>query len=207
MINVLFIPLSSQVNVSNGQVIFTNGERSIVIPHKASRKQKVKRLLAPQSVEAMNEWYAQHIDYPYPTDEEKQKLADDNGLTVPQVTCWFANKRNRSNNTRKMTPQGQRQLPRRPSPSNQMSSPPSLTPVYPGMMGAYPGGYPGMPAFPMGAIMKGGAMWEGYWKFKSRNTMQYFIITASSNITEKLKYKQSNKTFIEKHELMLKLSN
>ena len=96
--------LLNQVQVSNGQVTFTNGEKSIVIPHKPPRKQKAKRLLDPKAVEGMNTWYFNHIDYPYPTDEEKQKLADENQLSVAQVTCWFANKRNRSNNTRKMTP-------------------------------------------------------------------------------------------------------
>ena len=66
------------------------------------RKAKAKRLLNPKAVEAMNQWYFEHINYPYPSDDEKQQLADDNGISVPQVTCWFANKRNRSNNTRKL---------------------------------------------------------------------------------------------------------
>lgn len=63
-----------------------------------------KRALNPQAVESMNRWYFSHIHYPYPTDEEKMKLAQEGNITVAQVTCWFANKRNRSNNSRKLPP-------------------------------------------------------------------------------------------------------
>ena len=78
-------------------------ENSIVEAPNSSEKKRSKRLLEPKAVEAMNRWYCEHNAYPYPTEDEKKRLADENNLTVSQVTCWFANKRNRSHNTRKIT--------------------------------------------------------------------------------------------------------
>ena len=58
------------------------------------------RQLNPCAVEIMTDWFDKHIDSPYPTDEEKQALADLGGLSLSQVKAWFANKRNRTNNTK-----------------------------------------------------------------------------------------------------------
>ena len=64
---------------------------------------KSKRQLNPRAVEYMSNWYAEHLNYPYPTEDEKSRIAGEAGLSLPQVTCWFANKRNRSNNTRRIS--------------------------------------------------------------------------------------------------------
>ena len=64
-----------------------------------------KRMLPAIAVETLNKWYFDHLAYPYPTEEEKAELARDGGLLVSQVTCWFANKRNRSHNTKKVKQQ------------------------------------------------------------------------------------------------------
>ncbi|KAH3775122.1 uncharacterized protein LOC127845684 [Dreissena polymorpha] len=62
---------------------------------------KVKgRQLSSRGIEVMTDWYEKHIDHPYPTDEEKQALANLGGLSLSQVKAWFANKRNRTNNTK-----------------------------------------------------------------------------------------------------------
>ena len=68
---------------------------------KATSGKKNKRLLDPRAVEFMTQWYNDHIMYPYPTEEEKLQIADSCALSVSQVTCWFANKRNRSHHSRK----------------------------------------------------------------------------------------------------------
>ena len=62
-----------------------------------------KRMLDPSAVSLMNQWYYEHQAYPYPTEDEKRRIACATGVTAAQVTCWFANKRNRSHNTRKMS--------------------------------------------------------------------------------------------------------
>ena len=62
-----------------------------------------KRMLNPSAVSFMNRWYYERQSYPYPTEDEKRCIARATGITMAQVTCWFANKRNRSHNTRKMS--------------------------------------------------------------------------------------------------------
>ena len=52
------------------------------------------------ALQVMNTWYETHLDNPYPSKEQKEFLAEQGGITVSQVKSWFANKRNRSNNTR-----------------------------------------------------------------------------------------------------------
>jgi hypothetical protein len=56
--------------------------------------------LDPFSVNVMNTWYLQHVDHPYPSDEEKDQLALEGNISATQVKSWFSNKRNRSNNTK-----------------------------------------------------------------------------------------------------------
>ncbi|XP_064597442.1 uncharacterized protein LOC135463908 [Liolophura sinensis] len=52
----------------------------------------------------LTDWYNHHLHNPYPTDEEKLQLAMQGGITVSQVKSWFANKRSRTNNTRRQVP-------------------------------------------------------------------------------------------------------
>lgn len=68
------------------------------------------RQLNARAVNLMTEWYEKHIDHPYPTDEDKQILAQEGNLGLSQVKAWFANKRNRSSNTK---PKKQKQLTER----------------------------------------------------------------------------------------------
>ena len=65
----------------------------------SSTKTKSRQLNA-RAVKILNEWYERHINNPYPTDDEKMALADVCGLSLSQVKAWFANKRNRTNNTK-----------------------------------------------------------------------------------------------------------
>ena len=67
-----------------------------------SRKLNNKRhtQLSDESVEIMNEWFLSHINNPYPKLSEKETLAQRGGITVKQVTAWFSNRRNRSQNTK-----------------------------------------------------------------------------------------------------------
>ncbi|XP_069114805.1 homeobox protein extradenticle-like [Argopecten irradians] len=58
------------------------------------------RQLNVRGVSLMSDWYEKHIDNPYPSEEEKEKMARDGGLSLAQVKAWFANKRNRTSNTK-----------------------------------------------------------------------------------------------------------
>ncbi len=80
----------------------SNGNDAINGYHSKGRS---KRMLPARAVEILNKWYFDHLSYPYPTEEEKAEIARQGGLHVSQVTCWFANKRNRSHNTKKVKQQ------------------------------------------------------------------------------------------------------
>lgn len=64
---------------------------------------KTRSLLSKRAVKLMEEWYNRHLDHPYPDVNETDQLASTGGLSQEQVRKWFANKRNRSANTRSLT--------------------------------------------------------------------------------------------------------
>ncbi|KAF2001847.1 hypothetical protein P154DRAFT_153978 [Amniculicola lignicola CBS 123094] len=47
------------------------------------------------AVNVLKTWMIQHIDHPYPTDEEKELLKVQTGLNVGQISNWMANTRRR----------------------------------------------------------------------------------------------------------------
>ncbi|KAL3887836.1 hypothetical protein ACJMK2_000228 [Sinanodonta woodiana] len=60
--------------------------------------------LTVESRRILNNWFDSHLEYPYPLEEEKKQLAEQCGITFAQVKSWFANKRSRTNKTRKQIP-------------------------------------------------------------------------------------------------------
>ena len=73
------------------QYIAENGRKKKKLPQRATR--------------LLNEWFEEHLDNPYPTEEEKKLLSSCCDITVEQVSRWFANKRARSKAVRGI-PQG-----------------------------------------------------------------------------------------------------
>ena len=49
----------------------------------------------------LEDWLQEHIDYPYPSDAEKQELSSRTGLSKIQVSNWFMNVRKRRNLSKK----------------------------------------------------------------------------------------------------------
>lgn len=47
------------------------------------------------AVKVLKDWMLMHIDHPYPTDEEKETLKQETGLSVGQISNWMANTRRR----------------------------------------------------------------------------------------------------------------
>ena len=70
------------------------------IPSESNARKSKTRQLNCRAVTIMNDWYESHIDNPYPSDEEKMMLADRGNISLSQVKAWFANKRNRTSNTK-----------------------------------------------------------------------------------------------------------
>ncbi|XP_063418624.1 uncharacterized protein LOC134701406 [Mytilus trossulus] len=66
----------------------------------SSKRQRHNQPLNNDAIKVMMTWYETHRDSPYPNKAEKDQMAKDGGISVTQVKSWFANKRNRNNNTR-----------------------------------------------------------------------------------------------------------
>jgi hypothetical protein len=47
------------------------------------------------AVKVLKDWMLMHIDHPYPTDEEKEALTQQTGLSIGQISNWMANTRRR----------------------------------------------------------------------------------------------------------------
>lgn len=63
-----------------------------------------KRYLSSHAKTVLSEWFRKHLYRPYPTYEEKKELAALCGISSAKVDTWFANKRNRTQNTKKLPP-------------------------------------------------------------------------------------------------------
>lgn len=66
----------------------------------SDKRRRHNEPLNNMALEVMNNWYLSNSENPYPTKTQKEELAKQGGITLSQVKSWFANKRNRSNNTR-----------------------------------------------------------------------------------------------------------
>lgn len=58
------------------------------------------KLLSTRATQILEGWYETNTEWPYPSKAEKQMMASAGGITIEQVNSWFANRRNRSQNTR-----------------------------------------------------------------------------------------------------------
>jgi hypothetical protein len=47
------------------------------------------------AIKILKDWLVVHIDHPYPTEEEKELLKEQTGLTISQISNWMANTRRR----------------------------------------------------------------------------------------------------------------
>jgi len=57
------------------------------------RPKKKKRTLSKKATDSLTRWFFDHINDPYPSDEEKNMLAAQCVLSLNQVNNWFGNKR------------------------------------------------------------------------------------------------------------------
>lgn len=64
------------------------------VPHGRSKS------LPDQAITIMKQWYDNHTSDPYPNDAERRIIAEEGKISEIQVKSWFANKRNRENNTK-----------------------------------------------------------------------------------------------------------
>ena len=74
-------------------------ENPAAAARRAAERKSGRYFLNKETVNALQQWYNDHKEHPYPTPEEKKRLALDNNIKVSQVTCWFANSRMRKRKT------------------------------------------------------------------------------------------------------------
>lgn len=92
--------------------------------HSASKRMKTLPELATN---IMKEWFDAHRDRPYPKDEERREMAIAGNISESQVKAWFANKRNRTNNSRSKTKPPPSEVAAKSSAEADKSAVPSTT--------------------------------------------------------------------------------
>ena len=86
-------------------------EQSVVLLENSNKENKFMNIkggkprphLNKEAVKIMEDWYEQNFDHPYPSSATYDMLAIRGNVGVEQVKKWFANKRNRTHNTRTLT--------------------------------------------------------------------------------------------------------
>jgi hypothetical protein len=91
-------------------------------PRTDSTRTGKAKSLPEEATQIMKQWYADHSDNPYPSEEERREMAQMGFINESQVKAWFANKRNRTNNTRPKNLKKIKKLPNGPSTPTVRSS-------------------------------------------------------------------------------------
>ena len=74
--------------------LYQNVYKSLLVIHLHNLEISQKRRnLRPQKKIILTNWLEAHPRHPYPKEEDKLRLADEAGLSVKQVSTWFANQR------------------------------------------------------------------------------------------------------------------
>lgn len=61
--------------------------------YKLGQSKRKRKGLPKKATAALSSWFYEHINDPYPTEEDKNALSAATGLTLTQVNNWFGNKR------------------------------------------------------------------------------------------------------------------
>lgn len=75
--------------------------------------------LPKEGVTVMKDWLYTHVDNPYPTQSEKDAMAEDTGLTIKQINNWFINARRRYLNKGKTAASSVYAPTKRPRPDDE----------------------------------------------------------------------------------------
>ena len=67
---------------------------SLATPKKGSIKKDRSNYSKPV-VDVLNEWFEQHLEHPYPTEQQRVVLWENTGLTRKQLRVWLINSRKR----------------------------------------------------------------------------------------------------------------
>ncbi|XP_045215513.2 homeobox protein Meis1-like [Mercenaria mercenaria] len=62
---------------------------------KGTKRQKKRGIFSKTATNILRAWLFQHLQHPYPSEEQKKQLGAETGLTILQVNNWFINARRR----------------------------------------------------------------------------------------------------------------
>jgi len=68
---------------------------SSVSPNKNRGGARRRSHFLKATTDRLKQWLLDHIDHPYPSEEEKISLSSETGLTIKQINYWFTNSRRR----------------------------------------------------------------------------------------------------------------
>mmetsp|Transcript_7736 Transcript_7736/g.11661 ORF Transcript_7736/g.11661 Transcript_7736/m.11661 type:complete len:192 (+) Transcript_7736:66-641(+) len=85
--------------ISSYEITDHSADEANFVPDKISAKNALSDKISVRFNKRISEiligWFIRHKKYPYPSQDEKVKLADQADLSVSQVGYWFTNKRKR----------------------------------------------------------------------------------------------------------------
>jgi hypothetical protein len=67
--------------------------------HNHTANSNSRKRLAKSSVDILKKWYDNHNSNPYPTEDDRNELAEATGMTHAQVKHWFKNRRKKCGDT------------------------------------------------------------------------------------------------------------
>lgn len=56
--------------------------------NRGRRQQKKRGIFPKAATNIMRAWLFQHLNHPYPSEDQKKQLAEETGLTILQVNNW-----------------------------------------------------------------------------------------------------------------------
>ncbi|CAO3649477.1 unnamed protein product [Cunninghamella echinulata] len=87
---------SSSTTTTAGSVLVSTTATTATTISSNGKTNKRRRGNLPKAVTLiLKEWLSEHKKHPYPTEEEKDALAKQTGLTLNQISNWFINARRR----------------------------------------------------------------------------------------------------------------
>ncbi|XP_060555527.1 homeobox protein Meis2-like isoform X3 [Ruditapes philippinarum] len=72
-----------------------DGEGASKPTGKGTKRQKKRGIFSKTATNILRAWLFQHLQHPYPSEEQKKQLGAETGLTILQVNNWFINARRR----------------------------------------------------------------------------------------------------------------
>merc|ERR1711971_502807 len=85
--------INKKFNTIQIQLKQSTCEAVMILRSRFLDSRRKRRDFTKKSTEILNEYFYSHLANPYPSEEAKEELARQCGITVSQVSNWFGNKR------------------------------------------------------------------------------------------------------------------